>query len=256
MSFRERAFDYVEAVRKVETLHELETVFRECVAPEGVTFFLSGMLVKPGGVNQTHLFVKSDEVPWFRYYQDHYLFLEDAAARISITAHQPFTWRWVTENVDLTESERRVFTLASEFGLEDGIVIPIHGAEGALGGGTVAGQSLDTDAGEIAALQIIMEHTYYRGVAILNLHDANAPALLSARQRECLNWAQHGKSFREIAQILGISDHTVKEHIDAAKAAFGVRTRIEAVMRARQANLIGFSPLPADRRRQRRPSKG
>ncbi|HEY2359423.1 MAG TPA: helix-turn-helix transcriptional regulator [Phenylobacterium sp.] len=63
--------------------------------------------------------------------------------------------------------------------------------------------------------------------------------LLTARQVECLRWTEEGKSARDIGTILGISARTVDEHIAGACAALGVRTRVQAVVRARSLGFFG-----------------
>jgi DNA-binding CsgD family transcriptional regulator len=62
---------------------------------------------------------------------------------------------------------------------------------------------------------------------------------LSHRQLECLAWAQEGKSAGDIGQILGISGRTVEGHLAKACEALGVRTRVQAVVRARELGLLG-----------------
>lgn len=62
--------------------------------------------------------------------------------------------------------------------------------------------------------------------------------VLSRRQLECLRWAEAGKSARDIGQILGISQRTVEKHLEHACGLLGVRTRIQAVVRARVLGLI------------------
>jgi DNA-binding CsgD family transcriptional regulator len=61
---------------------------------------------------------------------------------------------------------------------------------------------------------------------------------LSRRQLECLSWAEAGKSARDTGVILGISQRTVEKHLEQAYEALGVRTRIQAVVRARQLGLL------------------
>ena len=61
---------------------------------------------------------------------------------------------------------------------------------------------------------------------------------LSRRQVECLSWAEAGKSARDTGQILGISQRTVEKHLEQAYELLGVRTRIQAVVRARQLGLL------------------
>lgn len=62
---------------------------------------------------------------------------------------------------------------------------------------------------------------------------------LSPRQIECLYWVQEGKSSRDIAVILGISHRMVERHVFRACQKLGVRTRLQAVIRARSLGLIG-----------------
>jgi DNA-binding CsgD family transcriptional regulator len=61
---------------------------------------------------------------------------------------------------------------------------------------------------------------------------------LSRRQAECLAWVEQGKSSPEIAIILGLSARTVEAYIERACEKLGVRTRIQAVVRARRDGLL------------------
>jgi DNA-binding CsgD family transcriptional regulator len=67
---------------------------------------------------------------------------------------------------------------------------------------------------------------------------ARAKSPLSPRQLECLAWAQEGKSAGDIGQIIGISGRTVEGHLAKACEALGVRTRVQAVVRARERGLL------------------
>lgn len=61
------------------------------------------------------------------------------------------------------------------------------------------------------------------------------------RQLECLSWVQEGKSATDIGAILGLSPRTVEGHLAKACEEFGVRTRIQAVLRAKD---LGLLPNP------------
>ena len=62
--------------------------------------------------------------------------------------------------------------------------------------------------------------------------------MLSPRQLECLLWVRAGKSSTDIAAILGLSPHTVNDHIAEACRKLGVRTRIQAAVEASLMGLI------------------
>lgn len=62
---------------------------------------------------------------------------------------------------------------------------------------------------------------------------------ITARQLECLHWVQQGKSATDIGGILGISGRTVEGHLQKVCNHLGVRTRFQAVLKARDLGLIG-----------------
>jgi DNA-binding CsgD family transcriptional regulator len=79
-------------------------------------------------------------------------------------------------------------------------------------------------------------------------HSHAAPEL-SDRHIQILTWVQEGKSAGDIGQIIGISGRTVEWHLANIFEALGVRTRVQAVVRARE-----FGILPAGERHGRRPA--
>lgn len=64
---------------------------------------------------------------------------------------------------------------------------------------------------------------------------------ITERQLECLAWTQEGKSATDIGLILGISGRTVEGHLAKVCEHLGVRTRIQAVIKAKD---LGFLRRP------------
>lgn len=62
---------------------------------------------------------------------------------------------------------------------------------------------------------------------------------LTKRQLECLAWTQEGKSASDIGLILGISGRTVEGHLAKVCQHLGVRTRIQAVIKAKDLGFLG-----------------
>jgi len=65
--------------------------------------------------------------------------------------------------------------------------------------------------------------------------------LITDRQLQCLAWVQEGKSATDIGGILGLSGRTVEKHIIKVCGHLGVKTRVQAVVRARELGLISGS---------------
>jgi DNA-binding CsgD family transcriptional regulator len=61
---------------------------------------------------------------------------------------------------------------------------------------------------------------------------------ITNRQLECLSWVKEGKSATDIGIILGLSGRTVEKHLTKICGHLGVRTRLQAVIRAREMGLI------------------
>lgn len=65
--------------------------------------------------------------------------------------------------------------------------------------------------------------------------------LITPRQLQCLAWVQEGKSATDIGSILGLSGRTVEGHLIKLCGHLGVKTRVQAVVRARELGLLGQS---------------
>ncbi len=61
---------------------------------------------------------------------------------------------------------------------------------------------------------------------------------LSRREIECLNWTAQGKDATSIAEILQISEHTVRDYLKFARTKLGCATIAQAVYEAARLNLI------------------
>ncbi|MDH2406605.1 DNA-binding CsgD family transcriptional regulator [Bradyrhizobium sp. JR1.5] len=62
--------------------------------------------------------------------------------------------------------------------------------------------------------------------------------VLSARERQCLQWVEEGKSSWEIGVILRVSENTVNFHLKNAMRKLEVTTRIQCAIKARRLGLI------------------
>lgn len=63
---------------------------------------------------------------------------------------------------------------------------------------------------------------------------------LSARQTEVLGLIVKGKTNREIAHLLGLTEGTVKIHVTAVFKALGVKSRTQALVSAKRHNIRGL----------------
>jgi DNA-binding CsgD family transcriptional regulator len=69
-------------------------------------------------------------------------------------------------------------------------------------------------------------------------HDAGKDMLISARELDCLKWMAAGKTAWEASVILGISERTVRFHLNAAREKLDCMTTTQAVAKAVSQQLI------------------
>jgi len=120
---------------------------------------------------------------------------------------------------------------------------PVHAASayaaGARGlllrdadGQALAAALAATRAGLVVADPIVAE-------ALVPTREPTPPGLeLTPREGQVLGHLSSGLSNKEIAQKMGISDHTVKFHVNAILQKLGASTRTEAVVSAARRGLI------------------
>jgi DNA-binding CsgD family transcriptional regulator len=72
----------------------------------------------------------------------------------------------------------------------------------------------------------------------LHGHQSDQQILLSARELDCLKWTAAGKTAWEASIILGISERTVRFHLNAAREKLNCATTTQAVAKAVANHLI------------------
>ena len=89
-------------------------------------------------------------------------------------------------------------------------------------------------------LRVLMN--YFHGQLLrINGVDADNEILMSARELDCLSWTAAGKTAWEASVILGISERTVRFHLNVAREKLKCTTTTQAVAKAISHQLIDIS---------------
>jgi DNA-binding CsgD family transcriptional regulator len=84
----------------------------------------------------------------------------------------------------------------------------------------------------------ILGSYFHQHILRLHGHQSEQQLLLSARELDCLKWTAEGKTAWEASVILGISERTVRFHLNAAREKLQCTTTIQAVAKAVRDNMI------------------
>ena len=150
----------------------------------------------------------------------------------------PFYWSEVATLVRLTKDERAYLRQLHDTHPNDGLSIHVHGPQGAaavvsLGFGPGAMRLSETD---LFTLQSAAQIAHLRYSAMLE-RSVPQDAGLSPREIEVLEWIAAGKSNGVIAEIRGISPHTVDTMVRRIFTKLKVNDRTTAALLSLQHTL-------------------
>lgn len=176
---------------------------------------------------------------WYeRYTSKGYVHL-DPVARHCFTTTLPFDWSEAPFDAQSDLPARRIMEEATDFGMNDGLCVPIHMEGGMQGVVSLVGSTAHLD--DVARLELHMLALYAHGqLRYLNSTGADYIRAITAREAEVLKWASTGKTAAEIAIITNLSERTVNQHCENAQKKLGTNNRIHTVVEAIRHKLIAL----------------
>lgn len=176
---------------------------------------------------------------WLHGYIRNKSFRRDPLAAEAISSTDPFPWSEIRRRRRLTAAEEAVLRQFAEVGMTDGIALSAFGPGGRNGyfGLSLGARAEAPDPASLRELHWVCQaaHLVYCKMLLKSLPAAPD---LSEREREILRWVAHGKSNGVIAEIMGLSPHTVDAHLRRIFLKLGTRDRISAVVKGLGTGLI------------------
>jgi DNA-binding CsgD family transcriptional regulator len=167
---------------------------------------------------------------WLKRYLTNNYFHIDPVVRALRHTGRSVLWTQSLQRQPLPSKSRRLMDEAKDFGLVDGLTIPLHSKTGISGVFSLAGREMKLTSDEIVLLEIVASrahgHLLERGAAENAL--LNEPSITKAESR-CLTWCSAGKTDREIAQIEGRSPRTVQAHLYNLQRKLGASNRAQLI---------------------------
>lgn len=170
---------------------------------------------------------------WKQHYQARgYENADPVVAQAQVT---PIAFDWSADLASDDEAALRFFGEASDFGIRYGRTIPIHDQSGWMAAVTYATDRIRPTyrtciKRNADTLQLIALYFHLHAQRAFELQDFYGGQHLTDRELECLYWASQGKSARDIGEILGLSESTVKFHLRNVRDKFRVGTTIQAAI--------------------------
>lgn len=218
----------------------------------GRLLFLGGVETAAGG-RQRILFSKfsNDINTWLQFSDSDTNPLKSCAYRGGDGWQFPNVETDLTDKIELFESKLKLELSRNSLSLLDGVSVKF----GSIDFLFIIGDNLGArDKGRTEKLKAVCA-SFITGLSvkysIRDVFDSSEvlrsvdkkDSVITARQRQCLEWIASGKTSYEISIILGLSEHTVNNYINDACKRLGAVSRIQAVVIALQSGLIEL-PVP------------
>ncbi|MCP8897513.1 LuxR family transcriptional regulator [Shinella daejeonensis] len=151
----------------------------------------------------------------------------------------PFSYdlqEWLGESNDAPESGD-LRALMDTHGMRVGHFFPVHDALGNRGAILWSGENAALPRDDRLMLQMISVHLFNR-LAEIGAAWKSGQVTLTEREVQCLSWTAAGKTSLEIAEILGLSEHTVNHYLNQVTRKLEAVNRTQAVVKAIRRGLI------------------
>ena len=175
---------------------------------------------------------------WFAHYDAEKYEEIDPMGDWAVQTRLPFEWYSLAEAMDLSRRQKRMLAELREAALWDGVTVPIHGPFGQVNGVCFARNApkgvstSDLHIGRVLSVQFHQAYT-----ALDDASDSIETAL-TPRERDVLLRLAEGLNNSDAAERLGISEHSVKFHVQNVSKKLGVNSRVAAVVKAIRLGLI------------------
>ncbi|MFD0980059.1 helix-turn-helix transcriptional regulator [Tropicimonas aquimaris] len=167
------------------------------------------------------------------------LFRSNPIALIALATTEPFYWSDTERMADLSEEALRILDILREEVSGDGVILQLFGPDcrnGTVNLGFPEGAPrLSPDA--LRELQLVAQAAHLSYCKMVST-TPQTPLGMTARELEVLEWIARGKSNSVIADILGISVHTVDTHVRRIFRKLGVNDRTTAAVKGLGAGLV------------------
>lgn len=172
-------------------------------------------------------------------YAEQEYFLRDPLQQYCLRTTTPFVWDEVLALEHREPIVRQIYSEAADFGLPNGMTIPIRSLDGLHGTVTFGGPRETLGKKERLELNILALALHARVAELCDeVHVPSKGKRLSQREQETLKWGALGKTSEEIASILGLTKRTVDQHFENAGKKLGTVNRVHTVVQAFRHNLI------------------
>jgi LuxR family quorum sensing-dependent transcriptional regulator len=227
------AFDAIEEFGRLNDPDAIVARLSQYLSRYGFTSFLVTGLPTQRERLEPYILLNGWPEGWFARYSEAYHYRHDPCVRHCFETIEPFVWSELPPDLLAAREPRRVMGEARDFGLIEGLCVPLHGVYGAQAVVTMAGRHVELPPKSRKMIHLASLYAY--GAAERAVQSPAFPRRtngLTPRERDILSWIAYGKTAKDVGQILSISEFTVHAHLRSVKEKLGTRNNVHSVVEA------------------------
>lgn len=230
---------FIETSNKCRSQGELSAVFGEHLARLGIDMFVFSHVRHQNDI-AGHCRLSTYPDDWMSHYFRHNRVAVDPVYRIGWEKSGVFDWASMARTRALSRDETRLMEEAGDAGLKSGAAASIHLGHGNLIGFGFASRCRQSFGRDHLSTLYAMAGQFQLIYTALVPNAERPEVKLSARQKEVLRWIATGKRRADIADVMGISEDTVDDHLRQIFRKLRCNDRVVAVLRAVQSGAISI----------------
>lgn len=228
----ERTLSHIRAINAARRTDETLAMVSSAVADFGFEHLIIGQLVNPLNVPlKDIMFLSTMPSELTRRRLDNVRLVHDPVLKAALRTRRPFRWADAIRNV--SRNEMNMVDMMRDYDINDGYMFPMHSLDSVSGGVSLARRAGEhLSANEMAELELICSAAYYKFESLEGPFPYQTMPKLTDREIEVLQLSAAGRTTRDIAEVLGIQEDTVKAHVKSARQRLGALNRTHAVANA------------------------
>lgn len=234
--FQERLFDFIDWANRQRSAQALESKFLDIMSDEGFHIVGARTIGNPFAENFDSapvLYNGPEEL--FRIWHERGYIRNDPTILRALTTQLPFLW---TSNDGRTPIGKRILSDAADFGITEGIALPVHSLDQNPACISLSGaRAKDLRREDAMTLGLAASHFFITWTELLG-EPAEEVERLTPRERDVLYCACAGYSGPQISDRLGIGSESVKSHMKSIREKLGASSIAHAVAKAIRAGVI------------------
>jgi len=238
--------EFIDGSNKAQSIDELFALYKAAMGKLGFDRLIFSLMTDHIAIQRRagHGIFFNYPEDWMKYYVEKNFEIIDPVRRQMYVAPTIFTWAGVTELPTVTDTQNRFMLESTDAKLHDGIGIPLRGPRGAIAGVGAASSSggVEIQNKNLMSYVNLLSQQFYTVYLSLETQLAGSEqsnfAFLTDREQEVLKWLACGTTKSEIADIIGISEHTVHSYVKTSLRKLDANNTTMAVLKALQMGLI------------------